>query len=106
MDFFYLFLLALAASRVVHLVSDDVFPFGYLRDRLDRSSSVFAQWLGHGLKCTFCCSVYAGAAAAGLALWQGWAPGDPSIWIFLVLWWAYAQAIVLIEGVVFAVMGD
>lgn len=102
MNLLMLALLALAASRVVHLVSDDLFPFGYLRDRLDRSTNGFAQWLGHGLSCTFCCSVYAGAAAAGLAQWQGWAP--EGFWVFLVLWFAFAQAIVLIEGTVFKIM--
>lgn len=87
-------LLALAASRAVHLISDDLFPFGRLRDWLD----VKAPYLGHGMSCTFCLSVYAGAAASGLAIWQGWAPWH--FWLFVVLWWAFAQAIVFIESVV------
>lgn len=104
MNLTMLLLLAMAASAVTHLVSDDLFPFGYLRDWLDRRTATFPQWLAHGLKCTFCVSVYAGAAAAGLAQWQGWAP--EGFWVFMVLWWAMRQAIVLIEGTVFKIMED
>lgn len=88
-------LLAFAASRVVHLIADDIFP---IPDRFRDWLKARLPYVEHGLSCTFCLSVWAGAGAAGLAVWQGWAP--EGFWFFLVLWWAYAQAIVIIESVV------
>jgi hypothetical protein len=87
-------LLALAAARATHLVADDIFPFGWIREAADKK----VPYLGHGLRCTFCVSIWAGAASAALAVWQGWAP--EGFWVFVVLWWAFAQTIVLLESVV------
>lgn len=104
MDLFMLALLALAASRATHLVADDMLPFGWVRDWFASRPSAFPRYVAIGLGCTFCVSIWAGAAAAGLAQWQGWAPAGG--WEFMVLWFAFAQAIVLIEGAVEALMGS
>ena len=120
MNWTMLALLVLAASRAVHLVSDDLVPFGYLREWLEKpqytkSSNDYSRgdrfriWLATGLNCTFCMSIWAGAASATLAIIQDWAftSSDPNFWDFMVLWFAIAQAIVLIELVVVArLLGD
>lgn len=106
MDHFILIvLLTFAAARVTHLVADDLFPFGSLRDKLKASSNWFLQYVGFGMSCTWCCSIWAGGFAAGLAVWQEWWSLG-GIWGFFVLWFAIAQAIVLIEGLGFALMGQ
>lgn len=96
--------LALAAARVTRLVTDDLLPFGPLRTKLSMSLNPVLQYIGYGMKCTFCSSVYSGAAAAGLAVWQGWIPQD--FWLFMVFWWAFSGAVVILELIVFALNGD
>lgn len=101
-------LLALAASRVVHLFADDDIPIGALRHRLKMSKDPLWQEVGHGLSCTFCMSVWAGLIAAVLATGMDWVPspgGWTGVGLGLVLWFALAQAIVLIEGLVELLMG-
>ena len=98
-----LLLLALAASRVVHLVADDYIPFGPLRFKLEKSKDPLWHEIGEGMSCTFCCSVWAGLFAALLATAMDWVPspgGWEGVGLGLVIWWAFAQAIVLCEGLV------
>jgi hypothetical protein len=111
-----LVLLTLAASRAVHLVADDLVPFGYLREWLEKPQNTKASnyytksdrlriWFATGLGCTFCMSIWAGAASAALAINQNWTPAL-NFWDFMVLWFAIAQAIVLIEITVSRLLGD
>lgn len=104
MNWTMLAILALAAARATHLTADDLLPFGYIRDRLEGSESEFLQTLAVGMNCTFCTSIYSGAAAAGLAQWQGWAPDG--FWVFMLLWFGFAEVVVLLEGLVFRLMGE
>lgn len=103
-----LLLLTLAASRVVHLFADDDYPIGWLRYRLKLSKDPLWQEVGQGLSCTFCLSVWAGLAGTLLATGMDWVPspgGWTGVGLALVLWFAIAQGIVLIEGLVELLMG-
>lgn len=104
MDYPMLALLTIAAARVVHLVTDDDIPFGGLRTWALRR---FPKY-GWGLGCTFCMSIWAGAASAGLATGEGWIPVDGlADWpVFAVVWFAIAQLIILLEALVGALMGS
>lgn len=119
MNWIMLVLLIFAASRAVHLVADDLVPFGYLREWLEKpqdtkpsnsytKSDRVRIWFATGLGCTFCMSIWAGLASAVLAVVQNWAftHSDPTFWDFMVLWFAIAQAIVLIELTVSRLLGD
>lgn len=99
MNWVMLTLLAFAAARATHLVADDVFPFGGLRDYLDKQRG-WQAYIGYGLGCTFCISIWAGFFSAWIAMSTGWVPFDNMLddfWPFMVLWFAFAEVIVLIE---------
>lgn len=109
MNWLMLALLVLAAARAVHLVADDDFPFGGLRDRWHVSQNLFLSWLESGLSCTFCMSVHAGFWSTWLATGMGWIPdlaGWQGVGLFFVVWFAIAELIILVEGTVFSLMGS
>lgn len=95
MNWTMMLLLVLAASRATHLIADDLFPLGWLRDRLDRQRGI-AAYIGYGLGCTFCISIWAGLFGAWIAVEADWVP-DVGVLGFLIVWFAIAQAIVLVE---------
>lgn len=119
MDLVMLALLTLAAARATHLVADDKFPFGglkawlalpqYIKQSSDYTKGDKARlWAYDGITCTFCVSIHAGFWASWLATYADWTAvngwGD---WpTFMVTWFAIAGGVVLLEGLVFALMGD
>lgn len=105
MNWAMLALLTVAAARAVHLVADDVIPFGPLRTWAEKR---FPKY-GDGLGCTFCVSIWAGAAASWMAHGMDWVPnlgGWSAVGLFCVVWFAIAQLIILLEGLVEFLMGS
>lgn len=100
-----LVLLTIAASRATHLVADDEIPFGPVRTWALKRFPTY----GYGLGCSFCVSVYAGLAAAWMACGMDWVPnlgGWSAVALFMVVWFAIAQGIILLEGLVEFLMGS
>lgn len=116
-------LLTLAAARATHLVADDLFPFGLVRRWLEKPEverhpgnwtrgDKVRVWLHDGMTCTFCMSIHAGFWAALLALGidvvdlDGLGGGWSALGGFMVVWFAIAGGIILLEGLVMFLMGS
>lgn len=113
MDYPMLALLALAAARATYLVTDDMFPFGHIRNFLlsipYRPNGLglmdkLRVWLHSGMSCTHCVSVHSGFWSTLLATHQGWCP--EGVANFMVVWFSISGAVVLLEALHFRLMGD
>lgn len=106
MNWLMLIVLTIAAARATHLVADDDIPFGALRTWAMKR---FPNY-GHGLGCTFCVSIWAGAASSWMAAGMGWSDMsggfDRDLAVFTVTWFAIAQLIILLEALVEFLMGS
>lgn len=64
-------LAALATYRIVHAVMEEEGPFGIF-STLQGVDVDQRTWVGRGLRCRYCLSVWASVIVAFVQPWQGW----------------------------------
>lgn len=92
-------LLILAAWRITHLITDDEVPFGTLRTAVEKKFPTY----GWGLACTFCMSVWTGAAFAVAARFIF--PHHPW-YVYVLAAPALSTTTIVIESVLIALPDD